>query len=104
MVYLTPRQHFDSAWVDYTPHKDKISKQLIRSALSAHHDFISEWIQYSEDKRANPGWFIKPITNKRFEVNCLTQSSKVSHTEEYDDALDACAAFIKHEIDSIVNV
>ena len=79
---------------------DKISVESIRNTLAKSPESVEDWILYSEDKRSSSGWYFKQEDNQRYIVGFLGGKGNSSH-DEYSNRLEACAIFIKHEIDNI---
>ncbi|MEW6233736.1 MAG: hypothetical protein AB1566_15690 [Chloroflexota bacterium] len=84
----------------YFEQHDQVDESGLREALSRHPEYIDEWISYSEDKRTDSGWYIKQ------EGNCVTVGYfQRGHTKNrdasYADLTDACAAFIRRELEDI---
>lgn len=61
---------------------------------------ISDWLNWSENKRADKGWFIKD-ENGKYSVGYFEDNS-VSKTIKYTNEAKACASFIVNEISSIM--
>lgn len=84
---------------------DKILVGDIRKAINEHPDrvfIIKWWMQYSEDKRCLPGWYFKRKTDTEYIIGYINEEAISNlYEEEYEDGLDACTSFIKHEIDEI---
>ena len=58
--------------------------------------------QYFSDKRTSSGWYIRLNDEELYEVGYF--DIKADHDRnrvQYENAINACAAFIKHEIESI---
>lgn len=70
------------------------------NALTANQQCIDDWISWSEDKRSNSGWYLINTENETFIVGHMASDSQFK-TTEYFDRIEACAAFIKHEIEEI---
>lgn len=79
---------------------DKISVESIRNRLAQSPEYVKDWILYSEDKRSSSGWYFKQEDSQRYVVGFLNGKGNNSHNE-YADRFEACANFIKHEIDNI---
>jgi hypothetical protein len=79
---------------------DRITTESIREALSEHPDYIDDWIQYSEDKRCGSGWFILP-NGTGHQVGFYSSKAGITQTTNYSDRLEACATFIKNEIEAV---
>jgi len=82
---------------------DQISKQDIRAALLCCPECVREWMQYSEDQRSSSGWYFTLNDEGLYETGHFDIKSVPNDTNrvQYENAVDACAAFIKHEIESI---
>jgi hypothetical protein len=78
----------------------QISESIIREALRAHPDMVDEWMRFSEDKRTNAGWYFRP-THRGYEVGYFSRAPSSIRSAEYSDRTEACAVFIKNEIEEI---
>jgi hypothetical protein len=87
----------------YLEKYEKVSVEEIRNGLARCAECVEDWIVYSEDKRSSSGWYFKKKDNKRFVVGCIDLNGNSTHNE-YENGVDACAIFIKHEIDEISGV
>lgn len=85
----------------YRELKTQVAVQDIREALAVDPECATEWMQYSEDKRCSAGWYFKQEAPKKFVVGYLDDGTSSESLGQYTDSLDACAAFIKNEIDNI---
>ena len=79
---------------------DQISEADIRAALVRSAECVEEWIQYSEDKRTC-GWYVMKINEGWYEIGHVTVRGDLQERRKYEDCIDACAAFVKREIESI---
>ncbi len=86
----------------YPDLKKQLTVRDIRQALLDHPECVSEWLQYSEDKRVGSGWYFQNKGDGTFSVGWIQQNGGMCSEKTFDDELDACALFIKHEIESIV--
>jgi hypothetical protein len=82
---------------------DQISEEDIRTALLCCPACIRVWMQYSEDQRSSNGWYFALNDEGLYETGHFDIESVPNDTNrvQYENAIDACAAFIKHEIESI---
>ncbi|MFH1830519.1 MAG: hypothetical protein ABH871_07070 [Pseudomonadota bacterium] len=71
----------------------------IRASLISEPQCIEEWLLYSEDKRCSSGWYFMQTEKHSYIVGHYPSDNKLNVT--YDDSLDACADFIKKEIEDI---
>ena len=77
---------------------DQISVKNILNVLAQYSECVEDWIVYSENQRCSPCWYIKPQDDQKYVVGFYEEGN---HTEtEYSDRLEACAIYIKHEIES----
>jgi hypothetical protein len=79
---------------------DQIPEAEIRAALIRSPEGVQQWMQYSGDKRAT-GWYVTQDDEGRYEVGCVVEGGDRCSQVEYKDRTDACAAFIKREIEDI---
>jgi hypothetical protein len=81
---------------------DQISVDDIRMALIQCPECIDEWMLYSEDKRTSSGWYFLKEGVEKYIVGYSARNKGHNITEKYSDRFDACAHFIKYEIDGII--
>jgi hypothetical protein len=81
---------------------DQVSVNDIRQALTRDPACVREWMQYSEDQRC-PGWYLSLNDENLYEVGFFSDNaeSHYSNRVQYESAMDACAVFIKHEIERV---
>lgn len=72
-----------------------IVKELIRNP-----EYINQWLSWSEDKRSCSGWYFKQNGDNKYIVGYYPAKEDLK-TIEYSDIKEACAAFIKREIEDI---
>lgn len=77
----------------------QISEQDLYEGLATHPDFVSDWLEYSENKRTDGGWYFKLSDRNKYLVGSVNESG-ITETE-YDDKIEACAVFVKQELDLI---
>jgi hypothetical protein len=81
---------------------DQISEDDIRTALLCCPECVQEWMQYCSDKRTSSGWYIRLNDEELYEIGYFDiKADHDTNRVQYKNAIDACAAFIKHEIESI---
>jgi hypothetical protein len=85
----------------YFEHYDQISETDIRAALIQRPGCVQEWLQQSEDKRTSAGWYVMQNDEGCYEVGYVTERGELEQRVAYADRLDACAAFVKREIEGI---
>jgi hypothetical protein len=80
---------------------NEVSETDIRKILARNPECVDEWISYSEDKRTSSGWYIKQENCTTYKVGCLLPKGRKGIETIYGDRTDACAAFIKHELEDV---
>jgi len=73
----------------------------ILQVLTELRECIKYWITWSENKRTSSGWYIINRNNKY--IVGFYPENKNSKLEEYDNEAEACANFIKKEIEAMRN-
>lgn len=76
-----------------------VQESLIREILIKNPEYINQWLQWSEDKRTSEGWYFIKNTNNKYTVGYYGSKKEIKN--EYSDAANACAAFIKLDIESL---
>jgi hypothetical protein len=77
-----------------------ISEADIFENLTHHLECIDGWLSLSEDKRSSSGWYFKQDDNGKYIVGYFPLKENLV-IAEYLDEVEACAAFIKREIEDI---
>jgi hypothetical protein len=80
---------------------DQISEEDIRAALLRYPECVQEWMRYAEDKRTSSGWYVTLNDEGCYETGYIADARARTNRVQYDNAIDACAAFIKQEIEDI---
>lgn len=86
---------------DYFKAHDQITEASIHEELSKHPECIDEWMRYSEDKRTSSGWYFKQEDEGTYIVGYFADEKGKSIKLKFTDRIEACAAFIKRELESI---
>lgn len=76
---------------------EQVSEDDIAASLAKAPNCISDWMEYSSDKRSSGGWYVTDLPDKRYEVGHLLSGAPTRMTFANDVA--AVAAFIKREIE-----
>jgi hypothetical protein len=87
--------------IGYFGFHDQISDADIRAALARCPESIREWMQYSEDKRMSSGWYLTLNDEGCYEVGYVTERGELQQQVAYNKGTDACATFIKRELENI---
>ena len=85
----------------YLEVRDRVSEQDISDALTRYPEVLDDWMQYSEDKRSM-GWYIVERPKGAFLVGYIGDRG-VGESLTFANRKDACAAFIKREVDAILS-
>jgi hypothetical protein len=80
---------------------NQISEPDIRAALGRCPQCVEEWMQYSEDKRTMSGWYVAHNDEGCYEIGYLTERGDLQQRLVYKENVDACAAFVKRELENI---
>ena len=83
---------------------DQVSVSDIREALTRDPTCLQEWMQYVDDLRCPSSWYFDfDDDENQYEVGFfdINADPNRSNRVQYENATDACAAYIKHEIESI---
>jgi len=83
---------------------DQVSVNDIREAFTRDPACVQEWMQYVDDLRCSSSWYFDFDNDEnQYEVGFfdIKTDPNRSHRVQYENATDACAAYIKHEIESI---
>jgi hypothetical protein len=82
----------------FSMHKE-ISEDPLRKKLLYCQEYIDDWITYSEDRRTAEGFYFVQ-EGKEYIVGYLGKKYKFN-TLRFDNKINACASYIKHEIEYI---
>ncbi len=80
---------------------DQIQEKELFNAVRENPKFITDWINWSDDKRTTSGWFIKESEKGKYTVSFFPKKDELT-TFKTDDVKIACAHFIQREIESLI--
>lgn len=80
-----------------TPHT--VTESALNEALRANPACVDDWLLWSENKRTTSGWFLRRLGPTTYEVDCIPARNDLRR--EFSDPLEACAAFIQHEVEAV---
>jgi len=82
---------------------DQVSVDDIRNALVRDPACVQEWMQYIDDQRCSSSWYFVLNDDGLYEVGFFDSNTDPAYSNQllYENAMEACAAFIKHEIEDI---
>lgn len=75
----------------------------IIKAINLQAECIEHWLVWSADKRVNVGWYFKEGPLKKYIVGYYSSSEGFRNIIEYTNINEACAVFIKHEIEDVAS-
>jgi len=81
----------------YFAEHDHVTECAIHNALRSHPELARDWMDFSDDKRASAGWFLRSGGPKGYQVGYYPGNEVL----DFSDLLAACAAFVKREIEDI---
>lgn len=88
----------------YREHRTAIDVEKIRTHVAAHPELIGQWIGYSGNKRVSSGWYLSADSvNGPYVVGYFPSSDPSKAEKKYSDGIEACAIYIKHELESIAS-
>ena len=79
----------------------EVSESDVRSALACCPDLVQEWLHYSTDKRTSPGWYLAKNDEGYYETGYIADTHDRTNRVHHENGINACASFIKHELESI---
>jgi hypothetical protein len=80
---------------------NQVSLSDIRNAFARDLACVQEWMQYIDDQRCSSSWYFLLNDEGLYEVYDSNTDPTRSNQVVYENAMDACAAFIKYQIESI---
>ncbi len=85
----------------YFENQNSISSEDIKKYLLLNTNIANEWLQYSEDKRTDSGWyFTKNDKHNKYIVGYLSNGNRCNETV-FSNIVDACTMFILSELEVI---
>jgi len=85
--------------INYHKVSDKISENDLYNELLRNPSYADDWLEYSQGKRCF-GWYFKEDEDGKYQIGHF-DGSRCSEVN-YEDKLEACAIFLKKELDVIV--
>lgn len=79
---------------------DEIGESALVEGFRMRPDSVRDWIQYSEDKRTNSGWYIGEAGGE-YIVGYLGDEAGKKSKKLFKDRIGACAYFVKMEIEEV---
>jgi len=84
----------------YPGRREEIGVDAIRSGLAGRDGIVAVWLAYSAEKDADWGWYFQGPHHGFYLTGSRTRSLEAPVNTR--DAAEACAYFIKAELDSIL--
>jgi hypothetical protein len=91
VVYLLEESGYDTV-------RDAITVPILQQHLQGQPSLIDDWAGYSEDKRCSSGWY---FDDGRYSTGYFSSEAGRSREQVFTERTQACAEFIKHELESI---
>jgi hypothetical protein len=79
---------------------DQIRESDIAKALAKQPECINQWLSWSDDKRTGSGWVFAKNSSGNYIVGYFPAAPGFEQ-KEYANIIEACANFIKKEIEEI---
>jgi hypothetical protein len=79
---------------------NQINRDVILDEINKHPECISYWLNWSDNKRTTSGLYFRQNENGKYIVGYFPAREELKQIE-YSDVKEACAAFIKREIEEI---
>ncbi len=76
-----------------------ITLERLSDCLAMHPEWIDAWLQWSEDNRSSPSWYIETLGPDEFEVGHYNGGR--SSQMQFDDRVRACAEFVSRELEQL---
>ena len=87
----------------YQDNRDLIDVDRIARHLTSNPNLFGEWIAFSENKRVSEGWYLKAQSaDGPYTVGYFNPSVTLRKTDTYLDANEACAVYIKRELEALI--
>lgn len=81
---------------------DLISEKDILNEIKNKPQYVDSWLEWSQNKRVSLGWYFTENNNNKYIVGYKSPSKNNTNIIiEYENKYEACAAFIKREIEDI---
>jgi hypothetical protein len=83
-------------------HKN-ITINEIKKSLLNFPEYVDKWVEYSEDKRNSFGWYLRLGERGQYLVGYIQKNGQIQVNKIFMNKIDACAYFIKYELESIIS-
>lgn len=80
----------------YSMAPSQVTKDALIAHLSANQELITEWENYSSDKRVSEGWYL--LNDKPWWIVGYAGSSNKENRYSFESGIEACAEFILREL------
>ena len=84
----------------YGRHRDEVTVPRLERCLAEYPEWVNAWLDYSEDKRSSPGWYIQGRERISFLVG-YHEGRSSRPPMRFDNKVRACAEFVRREVDDI---
>lgn len=79
---------------------DKVTINFLKEVLLEYSEFIKPWQTWAENKRSAEGWYFDQNQSGKYIIGYYSRQKKTKQ-KEYSEIEEACATFIKKEIEDI---
>ncbi len=83
----------------YLERYGEVSMEAIVPIIKDNPSYVEDWIEYSENKRTNRGWYIKPESSQ-YVVGCIEKLGE-GQSRFFANKEEACSYFVIHELADI---
>jgi predicted GNAT superfamily acetyltransferase len=86
-----------------TGYNDNYKNIMIKDILAGLNEdpvLADSWLTYSNDKRSRAGWYLRDRGDSRYQVGYYPETEAIP-MREYTNLNQACAVFIKQELEDI---
>lgn len=85
----------------YPAQRGEISVDRLERYLAGEPDLVKAWLEWSDDNRGWPAWYIEPDGHGRYEVGYYDGGR--SSVQAFDDKVRACAEYVHHELEQLAD-
>ena len=79
---------------------NQVNESNIYECLILYPDCVTQWLEWSENKRSSSGWYFKKDTETKYVVGYFPDTKNLTPIL-YSDKFEACSIFILREIENI---
>ena len=80
-----------------------VTPDLLAAILASDTSLVDDWLAFSENKRANSGWYFRQEPTG-FTVGFMGDAGNKLDENSYAGRIEACAEFIKREVEEMLQL